>query len=220
MRQSCYCAEGFWGIQEPFALVAFTRLNHRQTFLSRVVFQIGYMDSRLTPETLEEVISRMTEQLLIIADGLTFNYLSRNCWFIFSEIIDNGDFRTERDRFQWLVQQKLSPQQLVDIMPEVLQQYHNLYDINLFVHQAKRQKTIIDIRFYPRSALDSSYRQLTAHEPPMLHTKLPMPYWTHYDKTLKFDVNWKTYAPISSAKRWLLTKKWRLLTFLNRKSFS
>lgn len=157
----------------------------------------------------------MTDYLLNMAQSLTYNQLSNNYLYIFSEITNDPTLQTEPARFEWLLRQQPIPCPLADIMPEVLAQYTNLHDINLYIHQAKRYTTVIAIRFYPRSALTVDYQQAIAYQPPMLHTKLPIPYWVD-SPSLKFDVNWKVHAPVTSLKRWTLTQKWRLMTYLER----
>ena len=81
-------------------------------------------------------------------------------------------------------------------MPELTRMYHNLYDINLVIYSARKELTVIDIRYYPKSALDHEYRQTVLDKPPMLHCKVAMPPGLDpgFDETIKkFDINWEHY---------------------------
>lgn len=176
------------------------------------------MTSDLTPETLEAHLREMTACLLVRARAMTYNTLAEDCRYILSEIAGNQSIITERDRFAWLNQQRLVPHRLAVIMPEVLRRYDNFYDINLCIHQAYRQVTIVDIRYYPKSSLPADYRQRVAQQAPMLHAKVAL-LWYEVDKSgHKFDINWKPYAPISPARHRALLLKWRLLTYLHQLS--
>ncbi len=159
----------------------------------------------------------MTIHLLSMASVLTYNVLSTNCRYIFSEIYNSQNVLTEKERYLQLERMQLIPQVLVDIMPEVLRHYANLYDINLIIHKATSQATIIDIRYYAKSSLESEYRQLVVANAPMLHSKVPMPYWVE-ENILRFDINWKIHAPVSWVKRQWLTQNWHLLTYLHRRT--
>jgi hypothetical protein len=165
------------------------------------------------PDLLEASIRGMTADLLRIARQLTYNCLSDNSLYIFSEILPI--VLTERERFLQLEKTQPVPQQLAAIMPQLLAHYADFYDINLFIHKAERKRTVIDIRYYAKSSLGAAQRQLAAADAPMLHGKVPIPFWASHS-TLKFDINWKVYAPVSRLKQLWLTQQWRVASYLTR----
>jgi len=81
--------------------------------------------------------------------------------------------------------------------------YDTLYDINLQIYRAKKNLTIVDIRYYPKSSLNKDYRETIKENQPMLHCKVPMPPWLSGKKE-KFDINWQHYKELN---------KWKLLLF-------
>ena len=144
----------------------------------------------MSPESLENELKEATGSLLRLAREVSYNKFSDNCQFILSEI-QNSD---ENFFLQWQKKiaenNKKAPSTLKELMPELLAQYNNLYDINLEVHTAAEKLTIVDIRCYLKSSLDEDYRQTVMEKPPMLHCKVSTPPWL-FESKKKFDINWQ-----------------------------
>ena len=143
----------------------------------------------ITPTTLEADLKEATHALLRMAHESAWNTLSDHCVYIVSEIRNEGDFSVERQNRNAENKHK-DPQPLSAVMPELLGRFSNLYDINLYIHQAKRDSTIIDIRYFPKSSLEPEYQLKEKDRAPMLHAKVGIPPW-HFDKSQQFDINWE-----------------------------
>lgn len=137
-------------------------------------------------------INRMVPLLLDMARGLTANHISDNCEFILSEISDLPIDAHERRKVIKQQNEAKRPVPLSALMPALCQLYPNLHDVNLFIYHATCDRTIIDIRYYPRTSLSKVHRQQVAANPPMLHCKVATPPWLSLaTKTRKFDINWE-----------------------------
>ncbi|MGF2414530.1 MAG: hypothetical protein ACQUYJ_19500, partial [Ferruginibacter sp.] len=93
-----------------------------------------------------------------------------------------------------------------DIIPLLNGLYKNLYDINLYIYKAKKDFTIIDIRYYLKSSLDENYKAQVLENPPMLHCKISTPYWLT-NKEEKFDINWEHHIARNKWKLFWLTQQ-------------
>ena len=60
--------------------------------------------------------------------------------------------------------------------------YDSIYDINLYVYKCEEHRTIIDIRYYPKSKLDADFFKTVINNPPMLHCKISIPPYVKKDK--------------------------------------
>lgn len=157
----------------------------------------------MTSSTLQKEIEEAVPSLLEMARGLTWNKISDHYKFIVTEIKDSLENAHIRRQFLKAENDKKTPLTLVELMPTLQNLYENLYDINLSIYKAKKYLTIIDIRYYAKSSLDTEYMQKVQSNPPMLHNKVAMPPWLSWpsDKKEKFDINWEH-------KQWLIN--WRL----------
>ena len=145
-------------------------------------------------ETLQLEINESTLQLLDQVRNLTFNHISNNCLYIISEIkniemnfFDNNKIRIAENK-------KKHPQPLHQIVPILENLYSDLYDVNLYVYKAEKEKTIIEIKYYPRSSIDATSRQQLASVETMLHSKVCIPPYASHDYTEpieKFDIHWQ-----------------------------
>lgn len=154
----------------------------------------------MTSNTLQKEIEEAFPKLLDVAREMTWNKISDNCKFILTEIKDSREnFHVQR-QLRKKESDKQVPMTLTELMPTLQNLYDILYDINLHIYRANKYLTVIDIRYYPKSALDEEYSQKVLHNPPMLHCKVAQPPWLT-DKKEKFDINWEH-------KQWLIT--WKL----------
>jgi hypothetical protein len=144
----------------------------------------------MTPNTLQKEIEEVVPKLLDLARELTWNDISDNCKFILTEI-KNGqeNFHVQRQLLKEENDKKI-PLAFQEIIPTLEKLYDNLYDINLYIYEATKNATIIDIRYYLKSSLDKDYIQKVINNHPMLHCKVSIPPWLS-DKKEKFDINWE-----------------------------
>ena len=145
----------------------------------------------ISKDTLEQHLTEATVSLLSIARDLVWNTISDNCLFIISNLKEQEEEFGVRRKLEKARYQKLVPQYLADVMPQMLNLYPHLYDINLFVYKASNERTIIEIGYYPKSALDEDYRKTIEDNPPMLHSKVSYPFYYHFNGKKKFDINWQ-----------------------------
>ncbi len=154
----------------------------------------------MTKQTLNKDTEEAVLQLLDLARKLSWNKISDNCKYILTEIKGSQEnFHVQRVLRRKENDRKV-PMTLEELMPALQNLYDDFYDINLHIYRATNNMTIIDFRYYPKSALDEDYRQHVLHNPPMLHCKVAQPPWLT-DKKEKFDINWEH-------KQWLIN--WKL----------
>lgn len=161
----------------------------------------------ITRDNLQQKIEDALPMLFKMARSLTWNQISEDCVFILSEIRDSDRNFYE----QWLAIKRENdrkvPVSFSRIMPSLWALHDNLYDINLHIYRADKDRTIIDIRYYPKSALGKDYRQTVQCQPPMLHCKVVTPPWLT-DKGEQFDINWQHHLL-----RWRRKLFWARLKF-------
>lgn len=150
----------------------------------------------MTLETLENEITEAIPLLVEMAGSLTRNTISGNYKFILTEIKDSSENFHEQRKKNKLVNDKKVPVTLTELMPAIKELYHNFYDINLYIYRSKRNMTIIDFRYYPKSSLDEDFRLKVLDKPPMLHCKVTYPPWLS-EKKEKFDINWEHYERLN-----------------------
>lgn len=144
----------------------------------------------MTQETLHQDIQDAVAGLLEMARGATWNSISDNCKFIISEIKNSKDSFHIQRRLRKMENDQKTPVTFSEILPELKAIYADLYDINLEIYRADKELTIVDIRYYLKISLDKDYMEKVLIQPPMLHCKVPIPYWLD-EKTEKFDINWE-----------------------------
>lgn len=152
----------------------------------------------MTSPTLQKEVEVAVPKLLELARELTCNKISDNCKFILTEI-KNNENKIQRQLNKKENDLKI-PLTLQEQMPALQHLYQDFYDINLQIYRTKKDLTIIDIRYYPKSSLEADYRAMVIDNELMLHCKVIMPPWVN-DKRAKFDINWEH-------KEWLIS--WKL----------
>ncbi|WDF75808.1 hypothetical protein PQ469_18130 [Mucilaginibacter sp. KACC 22773] len=140
---------------------------------------------------MQKHLAEATVSLLGMARDLAWNTISDNCLYIISNLKEREEEFGVRGKVSKARYDKMEPQYLADIMPQMLTLYPDLYDINLFVYKASNERTIIEIGYYPKSALDEDYRKTIENNPPMLHSKVSQPFYYHLNGKKKFDINWQ-----------------------------
>ena len=141
----------------------------------------------MTVAELEELIRQYTAYLFSMVQDHCWNKLSGNCVNFLSEISEADSLRPVKMQKQTKDGRPLRP--IRQIAEDMLAIYDKLYDINLCVHRAEDHRTIIDIRYYPKSSLAKDYRELVRDNPPMWHAKVPLPPGLGQSQQ-KFDINW------------------------------
>ncbi len=142
-------------------------------------------------ETLKQEINDATSKLMEMVEVSCWNTISKDRLFILSEIkshIDKNfsELRIERKR---LNKSKL-PVSLDEIVTKLGNMYENLYDVNLYVYQAKAKTVIIEIQYFPKSSLNEEFFEKVKNNEPMLHCKVGIPSYRK-NESEKYDVNWE-----------------------------
>ena len=60
----------------------------------------------------------------------------------------------------------------------------------MYIYKSKKESTIIEIQYYPKSLLESEFYETVKNNNPMLHCKVGIPNYRKNDRE-KFDVNWE-----------------------------
>ena len=144
----------------------------------------------ITKDTLELNLKEATSNLLKMARNACWNKISYNTSYIISEIKnDSRSFKTQRiDRNK--TNQEKNPITLERATAELKSIFENLYDINLEIFKSGTEIAIIDIRYYPKSALDPNFYETVKENNPMLHCKIELPSY-YKQRNEKFDINWQ-----------------------------
>lgn len=160
----------------------------------------------MTLETLENEIKEAIPRLFEMARSLTKNKISDNYKLILTEIKNSSRNFHQQRKINKQISDKKNPLSLTELMPTLRILYDNFYDINLQIYKAKKDITIIDFRYYPKSSLDQNYRSKVLSNPPMLHCKVAHPPWLS-DKKEKFDINWEHYEGLNRLRLFWLKLK-------------
>ena len=110
--------------------------------------------------------------------------------YILSEIKDSEGNPSIERKNRIKENEKKYPKPFAEIVTEVKKIYDDLYDVNLYIYKAKKNLTIIEIRYYPRSSLSPEYKNEVETRETMLHCKVATPIYYSEDKE-KFDINWQ-----------------------------
>lgn len=145
---------------------------------------------KVTKNNLEQVLKEATFTLLEMARNSCWNKISDNASYIISEIKnDERNFKIQRIERK-KVNDKKKPTSLEQATTELNAIYDNLYDINLEIYKSKKDRTIVEIRYFPKSSLESDFYETVKDNEPMLHCKIGLPNYRKNDAE-KFDVNWE-----------------------------
>lgn len=143
---------------------------------------------QMTKETLKSKIQLAIPGLLEMVKESCTNVLSENLVYLVSEIKDSKLNFNEERKIRIAENNAKTPVSFDKAVNQLLEQYENLHDVNLFVHKAEKTRTVIDIRFYPKTSLNLEYQESVLNNPPMLHCKISNPM---YHEGSKFDLNWE-----------------------------
>ena len=145
----------------------------------------------MTRETIIADVQKATASLLEMARDQTWNNISDNCVYILSEIEPNaaGNF-IEARKLRKRNNKRKQPETLKAISAELDRLYDNLYDVNLHIYKALPEHTIIEVQYFPKSALEPDYREIVKDLAPMLHCKVAIPPYAS-DTKKPFDIHWE-----------------------------
>lgn len=146
----------------------------------------------MTRDSLSKELGKATQSLLHMARERATQNIASMCLYLLTDIanIPDGNAPGQRTAINRANAQK-TPCSLRQAATQLQAFFNDLYDINLHIHHAQRQTTIIDIRYFRKSALPADFQQTVAANAPMLHCKLPLP--THVaanSEHQRFDINW------------------------------
>ncbi len=145
----------------------------------------------ITKDILELRLAEGTASLLNMARDMVWNKLSDNCLYIISNIGDCTLDFAEINALRKQKNDKKTPHPLKNLMQQLLELYPDFYDINLFIYKCSRSLTIIEIAYFPKSALEPVYRVTVENDSLMFHCKVPIPFYSAVGKKRKFDINWQ-----------------------------
>jgi hypothetical protein len=160
----------------------------------------------ITVNTLRQEIGKATLSLLQLAREITWNKIPDNCKYILTEIKPSeGNLHLER-QIRVKENNRKTPVTLAELMPELKTLFDNFYEINLCIHKATKELTIIDFRYYPKSLLDEEEYKRLRDNPPRLRCFVAHPPWLFEEKK-KFNINWEhNRREIEWRVRWELFK--------------
>ncbi|MCR4030441.1 MULTISPECIES: hypothetical protein [Flavobacterium] len=141
---------------------------------------------------IEEKIKNLTNQLLELVSLKCRNDVSNNLVFILSNISETdiaGENALVDRHNRNIVNKKKTPKSFNEAVSDLSKIYDSVYDINLHVYKAEKNRTILDIRYFLKSELDTEYLKTVIDNPPMLHCKIALP--PYLKENSKFDVNWE-----------------------------
>ena len=125
-----------------------------------------------------------------MANDSCVNNISENLFFILSDenevLSENFEIR-RKDRVK--INLKKKPENITEILKELSNFYEKIYDLNLYVFKSEKNRTIIEIRYYLKTELETGYLKTVINNPAMLHCKIDLPPYRKNDKE-KFDINW------------------------------
>ncbi|HTO16298.1 MAG TPA: hypothetical protein VLZ83_11030 [Edaphocola sp.] len=135
-------------------------------------------------------IEKATKNLLKLASEKCKNKMSENLFYILSnenEVkVENVEIsRKERSS----INSTKKPKKIAEIFKELSIIYEKIHDLNLYVFKSKKNKTIIEIRYFLKTELNSEYLKTVINNPATIHCKIPTPPYLK-NKDEKFDINW------------------------------
>jgi hypothetical protein len=144
----------------------------------------------VTKNNLEQNLKEATSNLLEMARNSCWNEISDNTNFIISEIVNDEQNISKKQIERKKANERKTPKSLEQIATELKAIYENLYDIILYIYKSKKENTIIEIQYYPKSSFESDFFETVKDNEPMLHMKVGIPPLLN-NKTEKYDVNWE-----------------------------
>ena len=165
---------------------------------------------------IELEFEKAVENLLNMASITCKNKISENLQFVLSKIKKIDSDNQEITRKKNIINCKKKPKGIVEILKELSDFYIEVYDINLQILKAEKNRTIIEVRYFLKSELDKEYLKTVVNNEPMLHSKISIPRYRKNEDE-KFDVNWELGGIVHNWKDfWWKKKTVRELKNMNR----
>lgn len=139
------------------------------------------------------ILRKNTEQAILnlfdVAKKCCWNKISEDCQFIISEIKNiEGNFLEQRIQRR-KINDKKTPVSLNEILYELQNIYGSVYDLNFYIYHAKKNTTIIEIRYYSKQSLNKQDFQMLKKNKPMFHSKIEIPPYQKNKKNLMLTGN-------------------------------
>jgi len=142
-------------------------------------------------EDLSKNIQNSVDNLLRLAKMSCRNIISDNIFFIISDFNEyKGENNTEPIELRSRINNSKTLLDLNSAIEILNKDYHDLYDVNLYIFRSFKRRTIIEIQFYRKSNFDADYFALIKDNYPMFHSKISIPIYALEGG--KFDVNWES----------------------------
>ncbi|WP_431609381.1 hypothetical protein [Chryseobacterium sp. 'Rf worker isolate 10'] len=163
----------------------------------------------MNQEDLKNNIEFCINNVLKLAKVHCRNTVSTNLFFIVSDFNEFGlnfpEYRASRSRIN-------NSKTLLDLdsAVEILyKEMNDLYDIILYIFRVNKYETILEIQYYRKSNLNPDYFAVVKDNPPMFHSKIPIPEYALEGR--KFDANWESKGGIDHVWKSLVYKLRRKL---------
>lgn len=145
----------------------------------------------MTFEKFRDTITKLSHEVRQMALDSCTNVISDNFVYILSEIDPSpeGNFHDQRRR-RIKSNNAKEPVSLNEACSILHPKYTSIFDVNIHIHKAKKNKTVIDIRYLRKNKLDKIQQELEKDNPSMFHAKMTRPPYV-YDDNVRFDVNWE-----------------------------
>ncbi len=141
-------------------------------------------------ESLYTELSEAVQSLLKLARESSYNNISDNCFFIILETKHDYINSFERNILRKIENKRKKAKTLLKITDELEFLYPNIYDVHLYIYKAKKNSTIIEIEYSPRSSSISDNNKDIQPQEPRIYCQVPIPIYSYYKKD-KFDINWQ-----------------------------
>ncbi|CAM1371821.1 hypothetical protein [Tenacibaculum xiamenense] len=139
--------------------------------------------------SLKTKIEELTQALFELVEETCWNKLSKNMFYFISEIIPFDEEQKNIDTKPTPLK-SVTLKSLDEIADDLFVLYPNLYDVNFYVYQSFYDKTIIQIKYFPKSSITKNTFRNLETTPPMFHCKISLPVYAK-ERNKKFDINWE-----------------------------
>jgi hypothetical protein len=160
-------------------------------------------------DIIKRVIKQSTLDLYKIIEKECWNNISTNTLYFISEIKHpvDGDI-VEYRKNDLKKNQKKKPLSLNKVVEHFKEFYDDCYDINLHVFKSRKNVTIIDVKYFLKTSLDSSAYFDVKDRAPMVHAKFILPPYRANDYE-KHDVNWQLGGFTHFWRKYLMNMKFK-----------
>lgn len=150
------------------------------------------LDWHTTSDILIQNLRNLTNDVLRLGERHTWNKIPAQCKYILSEIKPSSfsDLEAQRE-FYKKENLKKTPSDLASIVPKLEGYYDQIYDINMEIFRVVKDYTIIDIRYFLKTSVDTEYYKKIEQNTPMYHAEMTIPPYILDASKQKFDVNWQ-----------------------------